>query len=754
MEHFRLLDTYKAYKLRDRKFTTWLRETAEKLGTRSKSEEGVRVHEIPSLVKSIISRGQLIPETLRQVLRDVISMRKEVKAFYKPQGQVDVDERHAHYIAVLEAALKAFESASSSSNSSGGAQSEIAGSGPSESSAKKALNNLFDILRVPDEQNEISEAGLSGGESTDEKESDKENHVEKAKKVKGKIRFGKRKGKARNAKKSETTIVVRKPVTDIEIYDAMLQTSNDFDDEEDDLYFMIYFFFKDFQALREYIQERWCDYQDGLLSLSAVSLITNTAYELLQKGEEDLISQIPRHTGLREYREMANMLFLDVGLLHVDYDAEADGEEGQRESIYEEADFLCLPRYWDLFEFLNHIPPKKIVTSTPFQGILSSYIKFVSDFDVPLRPAIKTTSKEIDCWILNDFPEPRRTDFHIQHGELEEGQEAEAFYYLRRNPILCGLMIFRFSLTMNELGLSNSNQWGATIAATHLYNAIRHEQESFPQWLDMEALLFIHGTSRIFWRDHLPSNPDQYAKPYERATGVNEMISQRGSGKNVIIPRRLYERGIAPVSIVSTQFHNRFCFAHSNPVKTLPDVERLLNATAEDEIEQSLSGLRLLEGSSSTKSQLSRLEQDSNKELTNQFQGTHALMPTQLLSALATRVSQENYALNFDYFSFHVRCMHILQSVYKEFKVEIDAEHGELDWGKGELPVVPAWIFGALERAYGSASSEREEIAQRLGTAMQGIVNEEGGREINALKNFWGDEKQGLLERGLETPSL
>ena len=68
----------------------------------------------------------------------------------------------------------------------------------------------------------------------------------------------------------------------------------------------------------------------------------------------------------------------------------------------------------------------------------------------------------------------------------------------------------------------------------------------------MEALIFIHETKRIFWRDHLPSNPTQYIRAYERATGVNEMVAQRGSGKSLIMPKKLHERGIAPASIVRT----------------------------------------------------------------------------------------------------------------------------------------------------------------------------------------------------------
>ena len=74
---------------------------------------------------------------------------------------------------------------------------------------------------------------------------------------------------------------------------------------------MIYCFFKDFNYMREYVQERWCNYQDGKLSLSAVALVTNT--------EGKLLEQIPVRSGSRDYNEMAMMLFTEVGLEHVDY---------------------------------------------------------------------------------------------------------------------------------------------------------------------------------------------------------------------------------------------------------------------------------------------------------------------------------------------------------------------------------------------------------------------------------------------------
>lgn len=83
------------------------------------------------------------------------------------------------------------------------------------------------------------------------------------------------------------------------------------------------------------------------------------------------------------------------------------------------------------------------------------------------------------------------------------------------------------------------------VAAAHLYNAIHSEDPSFPDWVDIKALTYIHTTYRIFWRDYLPRNPYQYAQSYDRATGVNDMLAQRDQGSNAVIkPRNVEQRGI------------------------------------------------------------------------------------------------------------------------------------------------------------------------------------------------------------------
>lgn len=106
-------------------------------------------------------------------------------------------------------------------------------------------------------------------------------------------------------------------------------------------------------------------------------------------------------------------------------------------------------------------------------SILKTYLNFAKDFVMPPLSVIYTTLGEVASWISEDFAEPQRSDMFREHGH--EASLIEPYAYLRRHPLLCGLMVFRFSLTMNEVGLNTSNMFGAMISCAHLYNAVRHE---------------------------------------------------------------------------------------------------------------------------------------------------------------------------------------------------------------------------------------------------------------------------------------
>ena len=270
----------------------------------------------------------------------------------------------------------------------------------------------------------------------------------------------------------------------------------------------------------------------------------------------------------------------------------------------------------------------------------------------------------------------------------------------------------------------------------------------------MEALILIHSTQRIFWQNDLPSTPLQYSQAYERATGASEMIEQqKAQTLAVMAPGKVGSRGISQVSVVSQMYWNRFCFGHKQPVSTLPDVENILNIISQNELEGSLSGLRIL--GTTTPQPLAIVARDayehtSNRALTDQFQKTHMLTNIQLLDVLCSRVSQESYALNFDYFSFHTRCTLVLDTVAKEFEKEIEEMGGEkLDWRSGELPVAPHWLFKMMQDA-----KKKDDVLDRITGAIEKVIQEVGSREIFAVREFLrhkGDDPD--VKRIRDTPN-
>ncbi|CAG8972647.1 hypothetical protein HYALB_00011386 [Hymenoscyphus albidus] len=107
------------------------------------------------------------------------------------------------------------------------------------------------------------------------------------------------------------------------------------------------------------------------------------------------------------------------------------------------------------------------------------------------------------------------------------------------------------------------------------------------------------------------------------------------------------------------------------------------------------------------------------------------LTETQLLSALCTRLQQEAYTLNFDYFTFHIRCMRFLKALYEEFRVEIIEEDGELIERRGELNMVVHRIFTWL-----MDQEKAENVKERLRGVLEMFVEREGRAEIDSLKEY------------------
>jgi len=203
-------------------------------------------------------------------------------------------------------------------------------------------SNVFNIL-------EIEEINLRDNENQQpEKEdfqpegsSDKENSTnQKPRKTKKKTKKSGGKGKkAQKPKKDESkALAVKNPITDFDIFTPKIEYEIAVDEEEE-YYIKIYCFFRDFHQIRNWLQERFCDYQDGLCSLTEVSVVTNTAFDLFQRLEKNVVKVLPDF----DFQSVAMHIFCEVGVSNLDEPFSGKSQSEQNtDDLGAEWDWLCL----------------------------------------------------------------------------------------------------------------------------------------------------------------------------------------------------------------------------------------------------------------------------------------------------------------------------------------------------------------------------------------------------------------------------
>ncbi len=141
------------------------------------------------------------------------------------------------------------------------------------------------------------------------------------------------------------------------------------EEDEFDLYMMVYCFFEDFNLIRNYVVERWCDYwYHRSVPLDTLAVLTNAACELFHNLEAELIIELlPLDPSLTQYDAMVEMLFYQYGIDHIDYDSydDLDQEEEHQQIWRNEADWLALFSSFTLQNVLEMIPPGKVPMTDP-----------------------------------------------------------------------------------------------------------------------------------------------------------------------------------------------------------------------------------------------------------------------------------------------------------------------------------------------------------------------------------------------------
>lgn len=343
-----------------------------RLETNIESAKSVHWTELELLALKIAdnAKPEQIPDAAVNILRDVVNLRKKSFKFFsgaaakKPADRKlqESNQTHAHIINVLERILAKFEALTSArrKDTKNEKHNEKSPMGLSD------LINMFTHLEVqtpPDAAEDDQPDALS----EDDRKSTRSKKSHKSKKSNK---------KPRKERRTETRSSPRPSTTDNNDDTSWLDTfdwglpSADEDDEDDefDFYMMVYCFFEDFNTIRNYVQERWCDYwYDRSVHLNTLAVITNAAFELFHMLEWDLMKALKFHPELTQYSFMMDMLFIQVGIEHIDYDS-YDGlsqEEHDERLWKDEADWLAFPSYCTILRTLKNVPPGKVPMLPP-----------------------------------------------------------------------------------------------------------------------------------------------------------------------------------------------------------------------------------------------------------------------------------------------------------------------------------------------------------------------------------------------------
>ncbi|EGO55260.1 hypothetical protein NEUTE1DRAFT_147820 [Neurospora tetrasperma FGSC 2508] len=342
-----------------------------RLETNIESAKSVHWTELEVLALKIAQNAEpeQIPDAAVNILRDVVNLRKKSFKFFsgaaakRPADRKlqESNQTHAHIINVLERILAKFEALTS-------ARRKVTKNEKPDEKNPMGLSdliNMFTHLEVQTSPDAAEDDNQGDPPSEDDQKSTRSKKSHKSKKK-----------KPRKERHSETKVSPRPSTTDNNDDTSWLDTfdwglpSADEDDEDDefDFYMMVYCFFEDFNTIRNYVQERWCDYwYDRSVHLNTLAVITNAAFELFHMLEWDLMKALKFHPELTQYTFMMDMLFIQIGIEHIDYDS-YDGlsqEEHDERLWRDEADWLGFLSYCTIYRTLKNVPPGKVPMLPP-----------------------------------------------------------------------------------------------------------------------------------------------------------------------------------------------------------------------------------------------------------------------------------------------------------------------------------------------------------------------------------------------------
>jgi hypothetical protein len=352
---------------------------------------------------------------------------------------------------------------------------------------------------------------------------------------------------------------------------------------------------------------------------------------------------------------------------------------------------------------------------------LQSYAKFSEKMSIDTWPKendkiLQYIRTETEEWINSDIYFPAQQQL-FKSTKLPPSI-IRPYSLFSRHPLLCGLMLFRLNMRLEEAGITLVNAWGSLPSVLHLYNAVKHESPnaSFPPWEDLEAVINMHSKERIFVGDY-PDNPDQYLKRFCLVMGwsASIFVPHRREGRNTIQTQtpasKRGPREMTTTSATTNIFKPQYCEKEVSSDVTFRRIQRLLSTS-------------------------------SNKQ-----QRASPFLPVPFISTLQEKIQADILALNIDYFALHRRCIDLLRNIRSALHLDFVKFLQEPNYleKESQLPFLVGYLFTI---AFGSAKTAENLNASGRGVEVKSLtllkaaevvkklVMKEGRMELKRVEDY------------------
>lgn len=328
--------------------------------------------------------------------------------------------------------------------------------------------------------------------------------------------------------------------------------------------------------------------------------------------------------------------------------------------------------------------------------------------------------------IINGGIDKLQKDLEVVEQQCPTQCPLPGFRLLRHVPLLVGQLVDQQRYSFQDFFMDIANDWGHVLTAIHFYNAAKESGAlQTTQWEDMEWVI-DHQNFHWIFAGEPPTKNEEYSSRLCLVYGLDQtkFASDRKPTKTERVKNDIHLKGVAPRRLESS---SRFGKIYMKRKQESPTT----SATP------------------SRKMLLDVLEEFANNQLD---QASPYGEPNNIgfLIAVKDAYEEDEEAVNFDIFDFHLRCSRLLKEIRKTCLEEAPEDYPAVRFD-GEDGLNPT--IAELLRDLTGCSRHHHRVWPKAVELLRNLIEKEGS---TCAERAWARMKMSTLESPgahIETPS-